>query len=143
MHVTIEFKNLLLMELLSKAGESKTNLKTPRDIASDQYGYYYVADHDWGRIRKLNSDGNFVDSWGFGLGTFPISIAINRDLERVYVSENGNSRIVVYDYDGNFLFSWGSYGQENGQFIFQTGIAIDNLGYVYVLDQSKQSFSKI
>jgi len=88
----------------------ENQFKTPRDIASDQYGYYYVADHDWGRIRKLNSDGNIVDSWGFGLGTFPISIAINRDLERVYVSENGNSRIVVYDYDGNFLFSWGSYG---------------------------------
>jgi len=33
-------------------------------------------------------------------------------------------------------------GQENGQFIFQTGIAIDNLGYVYVLDQSNNRFQK-
>lgn len=121
---------------------NENQFQTPRDIASDQYGFYYVADHDWGRIQKLNSDGEIIDSWGFGSGIFPISIAINRDLERIYVSENGNSRIVVYDYDGNFLFSWGSWGEEDGQFRFQTGISIDNLGYVYVLDSQNNRFQK-
>jgi len=120
----------------------ENQFNTPRDIASDEYGFYYVADHDWGRIQKLNSDGDIVDSWGFDFEKFPISIAINRDLEWVYVSENGTSKIVVYDYDGNFLFSWGSWGEEDGQFRAQTGITIDNLGYVYVLDPQNDRFQK-
>ncbi len=121
---------------------NENQFQTPRDITSDQYGFYYVADHDWGRIQKLNSNGEIVDSWGFGSGIFPISIAVNRELERVYVSENGKSQIVVYDYDGNPLFSWGSWGEEDGQFRSQTGISIDNLGYVYVLDPKNDRFQK-
>ena len=43
------------------------NIRTrfaPFDVATDYYGYIYVADGGNTRIQKFTSDGQFVTKWG-------------------------------------------------------------------------------
>ena len=50
--------------------------------------------------------------------------------------------IQKFDSDGNFITKWGSIGIDEGQFIHPHGIAVDNLGNVYVADEAKPSIQK-
>lgn len=77
----------------------------------------------------------------------PTSFDVGPD-GRIYVLDAGNARIVVYDSARNYITEWGSYGSGAGQFDFGaqggrlasgepsfTGsIAVDDEGFVYVVD---------
>ena len=114
----------------------------PMDLAIDESGFIYVADLDVGCVQKLDSFGETIETWDLGSTSLPISVAINRDLQRIYVSENGNSKIVVYDYRGNYQFEWGSIGNGNSQFNNLQGIAIDSIGNVYAADTNNSRIQK-
>jgi len=50
------------------------------------------------------------------------------------VADFYNNRIQVFTEDGFFLSEWGEKGEETGQFDGPTDIAVDEQGYVYVVD---------
>ncbi len=83
--------------------------------------------------------------WG-GLGTAPglmnLPCELHATASRVYVVDGDNHRIQVFDKDGGFLFMWGSNGPGDGQFIYPTGIAVDDSGYVYVGDTNNHRVQK-
>ncbi|MBN1940218.1 MAG: hypothetical protein JW843_11580 [Candidatus Aminicenantes bacterium] len=58
--------------------------------------------------------------------------------QNLYVVDSGNCRIIKFDKDGRFVLAWGSYGTENGQFIFGQwtggGIAIDRDDNVWITE---------
>jgi len=54
----------------------------------------------------------------------------------------GNHRIQKFDSDGNFLAKWGSYGSEDGQFIYPFGIAFDSEGNFYVTERGNHRVQK-
>jgi len=62
----------------------------------------------------------------------------------VYIIDGGNHRVQKFDKDGKFILSWGSFGNADGQFMFQIepahygSIAIDKDGYVYVTDYNNR-----
>lgn len=106
----------------------------PMDLAVDEDGFIYVADSGAGSVQKLDSNGVTIETWDLGPNSLPSSIAINRELQKIYISDNGNSKIVVYNYDGTRHSEWGSRGNGSSQFNNLQGITIDSNGNVYAAD---------
>lgn len=78
------------------------------DVAWDSAGNSYISDgYINSRIAKVDSDGNWIKSWGeigSSPGQFktPHSIAVDGQ-DHIYVADRGNRRIQVFDSQGNFL----------------------------------------
>lgn len=52
----------------------------------------------------------------------------------VYITDSGNNRVVKFSPEAIYITEWGSSGSGEGQFDTPEGIAVDQAGYVYVLD---------
>ena len=89
---------------------------------------------------------SYVSEWGgFGFvneGKFfkPQSLATD-DEQNIYVTDSGNAKVQKFTSDGKFLLSWGTNGEEDGQFLFPTGIATFE-NFVYVLDEKQSTVQK-
>ena len=53
-----------------------------------------------------------------------------------------HNRVVKYRPDGTFVTKWGKSGPGNGEFLVPSGVAIDVLGDVYVVDWGHQRIEK-
>ena len=60
-------------------------------------------------------------------------MAVDRN-GRILVVDWGNYRVQVFAPDGGFLTAFGRYGTDEGQFAQPGGIAVDEMGAVYVSD---------
>lgn len=111
----------------------------PQDIAVDDKGFIYVADKLNNRIKKFDSNGNFILEWGTegsSKGQFnqPCALDISAEWDDelndfknyIYVIDYYNNRIQKFDENGTFILEWGSYGgpDEGGKFKLPIGIAI-------------------
>jgi predicted membrane-bound mannosyltransferase/DNA-binding beta-propeller fold protein YncE len=114
----------------------------PRDLVVDSDGNVLVMDTGNKRIKVYDSGGNFISQFGqFGLtlGSFdePVSLALDQERNRIYVTDTWNQRVQVLSYvDGiiSALDSWeiaGWYGQSLDN---KPYISVGNDGQVYVSD---------
>jgi DNA-binding beta-propeller fold protein YncE len=116
-------------------------------LAIDPQGNIYVADFANHRVQKFNDQGAFLSKWGtFGKepGQFndPNGIAIDTQ-GNVYVIEYAahppeTYRVQIFDGVGNFLGTWGNPGTGDSEFIHPLAIAVDNLGNLYVSDETNR-----
>ncbi len=116
--------------------------------------WVYVVDGYNNRIQKFDLSGVYITKWGsYGTGNsqFKFSnpdgsyilgsgaegaIAVDK-AGMVYVVDNMNHRIQKFDSSGTYITKWGTQGSGTGQFLFPSGIAIDNTnGWVYVINSS-------
>ena len=78
------------------------------DMAWDKAGNTYISDgYINSRIAKVDSNGNWIKSWGEpggqpGQFSTPHSIAVDAE-DHIYVADRGNRRIQVFDTEGKFL----------------------------------------
>ncbi|MFH2103896.1 MAG: glycosyltransferase family 39 protein [Chloroflexota bacterium] len=136
-------------------GQSALQFNYPRglDIAPD--GSIFVADANNHRIQHINPDGSLIRTWGTFAdinlgdappGTFnePWGVAVSPDNRYVYVADTWNHRVQKFTIDGVPVTSWGyaNYGQTTDPYGFwgPRGIAVDNLGRVYVTDTGNKRF---
>jgi hypothetical protein len=106
------------------------------DVAVDyKTGWVYVTDFDRERIQKFTATGDFIEKWVWTEAD-PAGIAIDK-FGYVYIVVNygdwsNPSLIEKYTSDGEFITSFNT-GLENGNTRYaESGIAIDEDGYVYV-----------
>ena len=85
---------------------------------------------EWG-ISGSIKPGNFL---------YPQHIAADSE-NNIYVTDLGNSRIQKFDDQGNFISAWGSNGDEAGQFVYPSGIAIAD-DFVFVVDKKLNKVQK-
>jgi hypothetical protein len=99
------------------------------------------------RVQVFDNNGGYKRQWGsYGTGspppdgTFenPAGIAISSDNE-VFVSDQSRNDIQVFDECGNFLRKWGTAGTTPGYIYDPTSIAIDQYGYIYIIDNPSAS----
>lgn len=123
--------------LLMTLGTGDIKFKGPRGITVDSFDNVYVVDSGNSQIKKFDSAGKFLLSWGsFGdeYGQFKNPTGIFTDKKYVYVADTGNARIQKFDKNGNFVHVWGSFGDEPGMFHTPVSLAADNSGDLFVSD---------
>ncbi|MGO8694565.1 MAG: 6-bladed beta-propeller [Rectinemataceae bacterium] len=109
---------------IGSSGRGPGNFLGPQYIACDDAGYVYVDDYGNDRICKLDSDGNFVlsfggkqDESGFSGLESPSGLVVKDGT--VYVADSLRKSIFEFDGDGNYL---GVLAQ--GQLHFPEGLAL-------------------
>jgi PKD repeat protein len=106
-------------------------------VAVDANDRIYVGNKNSGNVEVYDADLNLLFKLGTGDGEFtqPGAIAIESS-GNIYVADSGEDQIKVYHPDGSVNFTFGSTGIGNGEFIFPTGIAIDETaGEIIVADR--------
>ncbi len=110
----------------------------PVDVAVFKERLYVldIQDHEVEILNK--STGEVVGTIGSaaledGNLAKPSNIYLDKD-ENVYVTNTLNCRIEKYDDRGNHLLSLGECGDSIGSFIRPKGVAVDDKGFIYVVD---------
>ncbi len=122
--------------------------KMPVGIEIDNNNNIYVIDKIGDRVNKFDKDGKQIGGWGsHGLagGYFfdPWGIAVNEN-DEAYVADALNNRIQKFTSDGKFITQWGAKGPFNqggsgdGELISPSGIAFDDMGNVYAVDNNSR-----
>jgi hypothetical protein len=123
--------------LLMTLGSGDIKFKNPRGITTDSSDNVYIVDSGNSEIKKFDSTGKFLLSWGASgneNGKFKNPTGIFTDKKYVYVADTGNARIQKFDKNGNFVYAWGSFGDGPGMFRTPVSLAADNSGDLYVSD---------
>jgi sugar lactone lactonase YvrE len=137
----------------------KGHFSKPAAIAVDDDNNVYVTDYSHVCIQKFDSNGKFLTQWG-SWGTQDGQCAQTSGLA---VDHNGNVyladywrdpnqiapftptvRIQKFDKQGKFLTKWGSFGNNAGQFGYQSAehLAIDSNNNLYAIDQFSNHVQK-
>ena len=128
-------------------GKEKTSFIYPTSIAIYN-DIIHVADFGGKRIVKLTLDGNFVEEirtkGEYEEMKGPSSIFID-DAGYIYILDLGEVPVVVLAPDGKLISQIGSFGNQEGNFLYPTGVVAQNQTDVYVLDNTRNTilnFSK-
>lgn len=127
-------------DALGENGIEDGQFTDPQDIAISDDGIVAVADTGNFRVQLFDENLNFIsviDNASLGLIPFdfrPRSVDFDSE-GNLYIVDDASVRIVVVDNEGQFLRSFGLEGSDNGEFIFPTGIHIDENDKIYVTDR--------
>jgi len=128
------------------AGTGNGQFDSIGEIAVGNDGRIYVVDTGNARIQIFDANGTFLKAFGSrgdGPGEFdpPCGIAIDPELDRVYVSDGNagstsiaNHRVQVFDLDGVFKTSIGTFGAAQDELWAPCQMAIDSEHNLYVVD---------
>ena len=126
--------------LLTLGFGTDVKFKNPRGIAIDSENNIYVVDSGNSQVKKFDSTGKFLLSWGSvgtEYGQFKNPTGIFADQNYIYVADTGNARIQKFDKSGNFVYSWGTFGDEPGMFRTPVALAASKLGDLFVSDSGQ------
>jgi len=132
---SIKFSKPKLLTILGSS--DNVNFKNPRAIAIDSIDNIYVVDSGNSQIKKFDSTGKLLLSWGSfgsGNGQFRNPSGILVDQKYVYIADTGHAQIQKFDKNGNFVLAWGTYGEVPGMFHTPVALAEDRNGDIFVLD---------
>ena len=132
---SIKFSKPKLLSILDSG--DNVNFKNPRAIAIDSIDNIYVVDSGNSLIKKFDSTGKLLLSWGSfgsGNGQFRNPSGILVDQKYVYIADTGHAQIQKFDKNGNFVLAWGTYGEVPGMFHTPIALAEDRNGDIFVLD---------
>lgn len=109
--------------------------QAPVGITLDDNGNIYVSDPRRNRIisftkneapRKLIGDDKTLN--------WPVGMAVDDALGRLYVVNGRNHNIAVFDLEGKYITSFGQRGDGDGEFNFPTDLDIDSHGNIVIAD---------
>ncbi len=122
------------------SGLQPGQLDEPVGIDTDAQGNIVVADTWNGRVQTFDAQGKPLANWEIDgwLNKDKVGkpyLAVDRQ-GRVYVSDQVGIRILVFSSDGKYLGSFGQYdnGTSKTGFGLPSGIAVDQEGFIYVVD---------
>jgi len=115
-------------------------LAKPLGVAIDDKQNIYIVDAGLGAVIKYDKLGHFLATIGKSEDFSRISdVAVSNKTGEVFVVDRGgveslDHRVVVYSADGDKQQIIGRRGLADGEFNHPTQIAIDDSGWLYVLD---------
>lgn len=114
-------------------GTGAGQFEHPRGIdVANLSTFVYVVDSHNHRVQYFTINGTYMGQWGsLGSGDYkfeyPWDVAVHPGNNNVYVVDKNNKKIKYYTGSGGFLGKWGG-------FLSPKGVAVDDAGYVYVVD---------
>lgn len=140
-------------------------LNEPTDVALDDTGNMYIADHLNSRVRKVDVNGNISTLAGTGDQSFfgdgmpatvarlnrPLAVAVGKAGE-IYVADSKNDRIRKIGTDGIITTVAGDgtagFGGDGGiagvsKIYYPTSLAVDKDGNVYFADRNNNRVRKL
>ncbi len=134
----------------------KSRVGGPQFVAIDRAGNVDTTEGSVGRVQGFTADGKFLRSWGDNedkAGSFgghwrgttglqvPVGICFDQ-LGLLWISAV-SGRVQQFTPDGTYLQSLGSgRGSEPSQFEAPHALAVDNTGYIYVVDSLNHRVQK-
>ena len=120
--------------------------KNPHSVWFNEQDQLYVADVDDHTVRKLDTDGQVLQTLGtpdaVGAPGQPFNRptwAVEAPGGDIYVSDGyGQFRVHRFSADGTLLKSWGEEGTGPGQFALPHCLRVDSRGRVLVLDRENR-----
>jgi sugar lactone lactonase YvrE len=110
-------------------------LGRPIGLALDARDNLYVSDATGKKVVVYGPDHEFAAAIGeFGKLERPAGIAIDNEMDRLYVVDVAAHNVKVYSLGGEFLFEFGKRGAGDGDLNYPTNIALDGAGNVLVVD---------
>ncbi|MBI5210704.1 MAG: tetratricopeptide repeat protein [Elusimicrobia bacterium] len=124
--------------------KNEGRVRSPRGIAVNEEGTFYVADADNRRVDVFSPDGSFLSAIGPQVDQYelrePHDVAWDPE-GFIFVVDKGLKRVLKCGPSGNLVASWGGEGDGVGQFQSPEAVAYDGKNYVYVLDGSLRRVS--
>ncbi|MBI4676051.1 MAG: NHL repeat-containing protein [Elusimicrobia bacterium] len=124
--------------------KSEGKVRSPRGIAVNEEGTFYVADADNRRVDVFSPDGAFLSAIGPQVGDDelrePHDLAWDPE-GFIYVVDKGLKKVLKLGPSGNLVASWGGEGDGVGQFRSPEAVAYDGKNYLYVLDKDLRRVS--
>ena len=104
-------------------------------IATDVLGRVYAAGAA-SRVVRFDGHGVPDEGWQTPYQLLNGGIAVDA-AQHIYVTNYPffGEAVYKFDGDGNYVTSWGAIGSGDGQFDTPRGVAVDALGFVYVVDR--------
>ena len=107
-------------------GQGAGTIQKPHAVAFDLNKSLHIADYSSKCIKVFTADGNYIRQYGSGQLHSPAGIAIDQD-GYCLVGDWGGKSMSIFDPQGNFVHSVPTAGST-------CGIALDDKGFVYVVD---------
>ncbi|CAB3401438.1 unnamed protein product [Caenorhabditis bovis] len=124
--------------VFGRKGAKEGELNWPRGVCALAGGLIATCDSSNHRVCVFDKDGKFVrqfGGYGCGHGQLDSAAGLASAKLRLVVSDRYNHRICVFGLEGDFLFTFGGHGPGNGKFNNPWGVAVDDLGSIYVADK--------
>ena len=122
---------LLGQEQMSQGGP----FLAPVGITLDGNGNIYVSDPKRNRVYSFTKDEKPRKVIGDDKTlNWPVGMAVDDALGRLYVVSGRNHNIAVFDLEGNYITSFGQRGGGDGEFNFPTDLDVDSHGNIVVAD---------
>ncbi len=127
--------------LATIGGSGKAALVFPTAILIHEE-YIYVSDFGGKRIVKMNMEGHFVaefkDKGQYEEMKGPSGMHIDKD-GNIYVLDLGENPVVILSSTGKFISKVGDFGNQEGSFLYPTGVVAKSFDDIYVLDNSRNT----
>lgn len=126
---------------IGKRGTEPGEFNLPTDVAVAADGSIFVVDAGNFRVQVFDAEGRFVRFFG-ALGRRGGQFARPKELaldaaKNVYIVDAAFGNFQIFDSEGRLLLDVGSRGgtDEPAKYLLPSGIAVDEDGRVYVVDQ--------
>lgn len=124
-----------------KRGNGPGEFNLPRDIAIGKDGKLFVSDNGNFRVGIFDMDGKFVKNFG-KVGKKPGDMGRPKEIDtdpsgNVYIVDSAFGNLQIFNSEGQLLMFIGGRSDEPGpaHFLLPEGIAVDEDGRIYVVDQ--------
>jgi len=130
----------------SWSGPEKKPYISPKALALDKSGNFYVADESSVKLRKFNPEGLLQGSYGSNGQQFkslkvPSGIAMDGQ-GLSYVTDARSGTITKFDKNGQLVKKWGKLGAKEGELNGPLGIAVDRNNDILVVDAGNSRIVK-
>ncbi len=104
----------------------------PRAITTSTDGSVFVVDKS-GRVQRFSADGTYQSGWPMPATARgkPVGLTVHPD-GRIFVADTHYHRVAIFDSAGRSLGYFGTEGEDDGEFLLPTDVAIDAGGFLYV-----------
>jgi DNA-binding beta-propeller fold protein YncE len=129
------------VRFIAERGSGRGQLNHPNQLVVNGEGHIFVLDAGNFRVQIFDEKGNYLNSWGRvgqGLGNLarPRGIAVNEQ-NLVMITDAAFQNFQIFDVDGRLYLPVGRHSPPGtpGRYLLPSGIAADETGRIYVVDQ--------